>query len=144
MMKTAVFSVMVAGLLLVSAAAQAQYRDGKGQEETPKTDHHWKNPQSCNSLVKCENCDALHDPMHSAPVYGTRTMEPTADRAGLRTNYCQWCRENFHEIWGNTGDYMLYVIQFKAAQYAESLVFTYKEAFPQAPYKEYEYTEFYS
>ena len=38
MMKTAVFSVMVAGLLLVSAAAQAQYRDGKGQEEMPKTE----------------------------------------------------------------------------------------------------------
>ena len=112
-------------------------------EETPKTDHRWDNKHTCNSLVKCEYCDALHDPMHSAPVYGTG-MEPTADRAGLRTNYCQWCREYFHEIWGNTGDYMLYVIQFKAAQYAESLGFTYEEAFPQTPYKEYEYMELYS
>ena len=113
-------------------------------EETPKTDHRWDNNHTCNSLVKCENCDALHDPMHSAPVYGTRMMEPTEDRAGLQTNYCQWCRENFHEIWGNTGDYMLYVIQFKTAKYAESLGFTYKEAFPQTPYKEYEYMELYS
>ena len=38
MKKTAVFSVMVAGLLLVSNAADAQYRDGKGQEEKPKTE----------------------------------------------------------------------------------------------------------
>jgi outer membrane protein TolC len=38
MKKTAVFSVMVMGLLLVSLAADAQYRDGKGQEETPMTD----------------------------------------------------------------------------------------------------------
>lgn len=112
-------------------------------EETPKTDHRWDNNHTCNSLVKCEYCDALHDPMHEAPVYGT-SMEPTADRAGLQKNYCQWCRENFYEIWGNTGDYMLYVIQFKAAQYAESLGFTYKEAFPQTPYKEYEYMELYS
>ncbi len=112
-------------------------------EETPKTDHRWDNKHTCNSLVKCEYCDALHDPMHEAPVYGT-SMEPTADRAGLQKNYCQWCRENFYEIWGNTGDYMLYVIQFKAAQYAESLGFTYEEAFPQTPYKEYEYMELYS
>ncbi len=38
MKKTAVFSVMVSGLLLVSIAADAQYRTEKGQEETPKTE----------------------------------------------------------------------------------------------------------
>ena len=38
MKKTAVFSVMVSGLLFVSQAADAQFRDEKGQEETPKTE----------------------------------------------------------------------------------------------------------
>lgn len=38
MKKKAVFSVMVSGLLLFSMAADAQYRTGKGQEETPKTE----------------------------------------------------------------------------------------------------------
>jgi len=38
MKKTVVFSVMVTGLLLASMTANAQYKDGKGQEETPKTE----------------------------------------------------------------------------------------------------------
>ena len=38
MKKTVVFSVMVSGLLLASLAANAQYKDGKGQEETTKTE----------------------------------------------------------------------------------------------------------
>lgn len=111
--------------------------------ETPKTDHYWENSHSCTILAHCRYCDALHDPMHAAVQYGTASS-PTDDRAGIQTNYCQRCGQYFHNISGNTGDYMLYVLEYHVKNYAKSLGFEYKENFPQSADAEYEYAEFYS
>ena len=109
----------------------------------PMLEHEWY-AEDCGTTPVCYVCGERGTQVVHTNKTNILTIAPTEHCAGVEEYTCADCGNQYHKLYGNTGEYQLETLAYEIGRYAQSYGFTYRTEYPRTPYTEYEYIELYS